>query len=85
MAITGIFNRNLAEAAHLTLEAMPVRRVITIGDCAKDGGDFSNSYAIIKRPGEIEENIIGHVPGCPPEPADILRGIFGTLDRLSPK
>lgn len=85
LAITGIFSRNLAEAAHLTLEAMPVRRVITIGDCAKDGGDFYNSYAITRHLGEIEENIIGHVPGCPPEPADILRGIFATFDRLPPK
>lgn len=85
LAITGIFNRNLAEAARLTLEAMPLRRMITIGDCAKDGGDFHDSYAITKRPVEIEENIIGHVPGCPPEPADILRGIFATFDHLPQK
>lgn len=75
LAITGIFNRNLAEAARLTLEAMPIRRIITIGDCAKDGGDFRNSYAIAKIPAEIEKNIKMHVPGCPPEPMDILKAL----------
>jgi len=25
------------------------------------------------------------VPGCPPEPADILRGILAALDRLPKK
>jgi Ni,Fe-hydrogenase III small subunit len=76
LAITGIFTRNLAEAAQITLDAMPMRQIITIGDCAKDGGDFQNSYAIAKRPDEIEKNIKMHVPGCPPDPIDILKALF---------
>lgn len=81
LAITGIFNRSLAEAARLTLEAMPVHKIITIGDCAKDGGDFKNSYAVVRRPKEIEENIIQHIPGCPPEPLDILNGILTPYEK----
>lgn len=82
LAITGIFTRNLAEAAQLTLEAMPVRRIMTIGDCAKDGGDLKNSYAIVSRPLKIEENIIQHVSGCPPEPIDILNSILAAYENL---
>jgi len=75
LAITGIFTRNLVAAAQLTLDAMPTRQIITIGDCAKDGGDFKNSYAIAKHPEEIEKNVKMHVPGCPPEPIDILEAL----------
>ncbi|MEW6029679.1 MAG: NADH-quinone oxidoreductase subunit B family protein [Chloroflexota bacterium] len=81
LAITGIFTRNLAEAAQLTLEAMLARRIMTIGDCAKDGGELKNSYAIVSRPKEIEENIIQHIPGCPPAPMDILNGILAICQK----
>jgi Ni,Fe-hydrogenase III small subunit len=74
--MTGCFTRNLEEAALITLEAMPIPRVITIGDCAKDGGIFKGSYAVKERP-EVLENVIRatnlHVPGCPPTPEAILR------------
>lgn len=72
LLMTGSYTRNLDKAARLTIDAIPIPRIITIGDCAKDGGVFQNSYAIQKRPEEIERAIIGHVPGCPPEPQDIL-------------
>ena len=75
LAITGIFTRNLIDAVQLTLDAMPTRQIITIGDCAKGGGDFRNSYAIAKRPEEVEKNIKIHIPGCPPEPIDILKAL----------
>jgi len=81
LAITGIFTRNLAEAAQLTLQAMPVRKIITIGDCAKDGGDFKTSYAMVNRPKEMEENIILHIPGCPPKPGEIIKRILEAAEK----
>lgn len=73
LAMTGSFTRNLAEAARLTLEAMPIPRIITIGDCTDNGGVFRDSYALAKRPEEIENAIRAHVPGCPPTPEDIMK------------
>lgn len=76
LVLTGVFTRNLAEAAELTLAAMSEpKRIITVGDCAADGGIFKGSYALASRPPEIENAIVGHVPGCPPAPADILRAL----------
>lgn len=72
LAMTGAYTRNLDEAAGLTLEAMPENRIVTIGDCSKDGGVFKDSYAIIEHPSEINDAIIAHVPGCPPTPTEIL-------------
>src|SRR2546421_2153722 len=38
VAMTGPFTRNLAEAAQLTVDAMPAPRIVLIGDCAIDRG-----------------------------------------------
>jgi Ni,Fe-hydrogenase III small subunit len=71
-AMTGPFTRNLAEAAQLTVGAMPIPRVILIGDCAINRGIYEGSYALAGRPQEIEDAIIYEVPGCPPTPQQIL-------------
>lgn len=74
LVMTGPFTHNLAEAAALTFEAMPEpRHVVTVGDCAKDGGVFKDSYAVATRPPEIEGAVRAHVPGCPPTPEQILQ------------
>jgi Ni,Fe-hydrogenase III small subunit len=77
LVMTGPFTRNLEEAARLTFEAMSQpRRIVTIGDCAKDGGIFKESYAVKARPPELEDAIKAtdiHVSGCPPTPQKILQ------------
>lgn len=83
LALTGPYVRSLDRAARETLEAMPVPRIVTIGDCACRSSVFQNSYAIIPFPKEIEKAIIAHVPGCPPCPEDILRALFLVADRIS--
>ena len=72
VAMTGPFTRNLAEAAKLTVEAMPVQRIVLIGDCAINKGIYQGSYALTERPAEVEDAIIARVPGCPPTPQDML-------------
>jgi len=72
VAMTGPFTRNLAEAARFTVDAMPVPRIVLIGDCAIDKGIYQGSYALAERPPEIENSIIAKVPGCPPTPQQIL-------------
>lgn len=80
LILTGVFTRNLVEAAELTLEAMSEpKQIITVGDCANDGGIFKGSYAIADRPENIQRAIRGHVAGCPPTPEDILRALSAHL------
>src|SRR3981189_270847 len=46
VTMTGPFTRNLVEAAQLTVEAMPVARVVLIGDCAINRGIYAGSYQL---------------------------------------
>lgn len=77
LMMTGVFTRNLATAAQLTLEAMPTPMVIRVGNCAvKDGDIFKETYAVTDLPPEIRKAIIADIPGCPPTPLDILKALF---------
>lgn len=76
LALTGPYVRSLDRAARSTLEAMPVPRIVTIGDCAKDAGEFQNSYAVFPFPEEIKKTIVAHLPGCPPAPDEILKALL---------
>jgi Ni,Fe-hydrogenase III small subunit len=81
LLVTGPVTRNMAVALRKTWEATPdPKRVVAIGECARTCGVFAGSYAIA---GPVDSIIPVdvHVDGCPPEPADILRGILSALDR----
>src|SRR5262245_58622926 len=85
LLVTGPVTRNMAEPLRLTWEATPDPKiVIAVGDCARDCGVFNGSYAVV---GSVDKIIPVDVivPGCPPEPANILRGILSAIDRLSQK
>jgi Ni,Fe-hydrogenase III small subunit len=85
LLVTGPVTRNMAEPLKRTYDATPDPKiVIAIGDCAINCGVFKDSYAVI---GSVDKVIPVNVfvPGCPPEPADILRGILRALDKLPEK
>lgn len=82
LLVTGPVTRNMAEPLRLTYEATPDPKiVIAVGDCAHNCGVFQGSYAVA---GSVADFIPVDVtvPGCPPEPMDILRGILTALERL---
>jgi Ni,Fe-hydrogenase III small subunit len=85
LLVTGPVTRNMAEPLRRTYDATPDPKiVIAIGDCAINCGVFKDSYAVIGGVDKvIPVNIF--VPGCPPEPLDILRGILAALNRLPRK
>jgi Ni,Fe-hydrogenase III small subunit len=82
LLVTGPVTRNMEVPLRKTYEATPAPKlVVAVGDCAKTCGVFRNSYAVV---GGVDQVIPVDVfvAGCPPEPADILRGILAALARL---
>ena len=82
LLVTGPVTRNMAEPLRRTYEATPDPKiVIAVGDCANNCGVFKDSYAVAGGADKvIPVNVF--VPGCPPEPVEILRGILTALNRL---
>ena len=82
LLVTGPVTRNMELPLRRTWEATPdPKLVVAVGDCASTCGVFAGSYAVV---GGVDRVIPVDlfVPGCPPEPLDILRGILKALDRL---
>lgn len=81
LLVTGPVSRNMAQALRRTYEAVPdPKLVVAAGQCACDGGIFGESYASCGR----VENVIPvdlAVPGCPPTPLELLRGILAAVRR----
>ena len=77
--VTGPVTRNLENALRTTYEAAPQPCiVVAVGDGACTGGIWKDSYAVI---GAVNQVIPVHVciPGDPPNPTEILRGILTAL------
>ncbi len=82
LLVTGPVTRNMADPLKRTYDATPEPKlVIAVGDCARDCGVFKGSYAIV---GSVDLVIPVDlfIPGCPPEPVDILRGILAAIESL---
>lgn len=81
LMVTGPVTRNMAEALRRTWEATPDPKwVVAVGDCARDGGIFSASYAVA---GGVAAAVPVdlHIPGCPPSPTALLEGLLALLQR----
>jgi len=74
--------KNMREALERTYHATPDPKwVIAIGDCARDGGCFAGSYAVVGGVSEVVPVDL-HIPGCPPTPTAMLRGLLALLERV---
>lgn len=77
--VTGPVTRNLEVAVKTTYEAAPQPcLVVAVGDGACTGGIWQNSYAVV---GAVEKVIPVHIkiPGDPPTPMAILKGVLEGL------
>lgn len=81
LLVTGPVTRNMAEALERTWRATPDPKwVVAAGDCARDGGCFAGSYAC--RGGVAQVIPVDlHIPGCPPSPLALLKGLIALLER----
>lgn len=82
LLVTGPVTRNMEIPLRRTYEATPDPKfVVSIGDCAKTCGVFAGSYAVVGPVASVIPVDV-HIPGCPPEPLDILRGLLRAIDRV---
>jgi len=83
LIITGPMTRNMLEAMRSTYEAMAAPKfVIAVGDCACTGGVFAGSPACIGAAAHIIDVDL-RVPGCPPDPITLLKGLIGFANALA--
>lgn len=79
LLVTGPVSRHMESALRRTWLSTPSPKlVIAAGTCACSGGEFGVSYASC---GAVE-NVIpvdAKIPGCPPAPVDLLRGLLAVI------
>ena len=81
LLVTGPVSKNMEVALKRTYDAMPgPKLVITLGDCALDGGKFKNSYYTLSGVKNVL-SVSAHIPGCPPKPVDIVKTILILLGK----
>jgi Ni,Fe-hydrogenase III small subunit len=79
LLVTGPVTHNMREALERTYAATPAPKwVVAVGGCARDGGCFAGSYAVVGGASAVIPVDL-HIPGCPPRPAEILRGLLALL------
>ncbi|SMF23359.1 NADH-quinone oxidoreductase subunit B family protein [Pseudogulbenkiania subflava] len=84
LLVTGPVSRHMETALRRTYEAIPEPKlVVAIGDCGCNGGIFGESYASCGGVSNVLPVDVA-VPGCPPEPIEILRGILTAVQRRPP-
>src|ERR1700758_3456306 len=82
LLVTGPVTKNMRMALERTYHATPNPKwVVAIGDCARDGGCFAGSYAVVGGVSAVIPVDL-HIPGCPPSPMAILRGLIGLLEAV---
>lgn len=83
LLVTGPVSVNMAEALKRTYDATPAPKwVVAMGDCARDGGCFAGSYAVLGGAHHVVPVDL-HIPGCPPTPKQILSGLLALLTTVS--
>ncbi|OKO81336.1 NADH-quinone oxidoreductase subunit NuoB [Bradyrhizobium sp. NAS96.2] len=82
LLVTGPVTKNMREALERTYSATPDPKwVVAAGDCARDGGCFAGSYAVVSGVSAVVPVDL-HIPGCPPPPMTILRGLLSLLEEV---
>lgn len=83
LMITGPVTCNMREAVERTYAATPNPKwVVALGDCACSGGVFAGSPACAGAAHDVLPVDL-HIPGCPPSPLDMLKGLLALLETTS--
>ena len=80
LLVTGPVSRHMQVALRRTYDATPEPRLVAaVGDCGCSGGVFGESYASCGRVASVIPVDVA-IPGCPPPPLEILRGILTVIE-----
>jgi Ni,Fe-hydrogenase III small subunit len=80
LLVTGPVTKNMREALERTYAATPAPKwVVAVGDCARNGGLFAGSYAVVGGVSRVVPVDL-HIRGCPPSPDQLLRGLLALLE-----
>ncbi len=80
LMVTGPVTKNMREALERTWRATPDPKwVVAVGNCARDGGVFAGSYAVVSGVSQVVPVDL-HIPGCPPSPVQLLTGLLALLE-----
>ena len=84
LLVTGPVSKHMAIALKRTYDATPdPKLVVAVGDCGCTGGIFGESYASLGRVANVIPVDVT-VPGCPPTPTALLRGILAAITAHAP-
>lgn len=82
LVVTGPVTRNMASALKATYDAVAEPKiVIAVGACAINGGPFEGGTEVLGGAAStVPVDLL--IPGCPPHPIVILKGMLTLLGRL---
>ncbi len=81
LLVTGPVTCNMREALERTYAATPAPKwVVAVGDCGAGCGVFAGGYACVGAVSKVVPVDLV-IRGCPPAPADLLRGLTWLLTR----
>ena len=79
LLVTGPVSVNMERALLIAYEAMPgPKLVVAVGECGCTGGVFGETYASRGRVSNVIPVDVA-IPGCPPRPIEIMRGILTAI------
>ncbi len=82
LLVTGPVTWNMREALLRAYDATPEPKwVVALGDCAANCGVFAGSPAVVGPLTDILPVDL-HVPGCPPAPIEIVKGLLALMERV---
>ncbi len=82
MLLSGVMTFNMLPHVLDAWEQIPEPKwCITLGDCPLLEAPFTQTYAI-EGPADTHLPIHHHIPGCPPTPEEIIRGLLEFLKTL---
>jgi Ni,Fe-hydrogenase III small subunit len=79
LLVTGPVAKNMRIALERSYDAVPAPKwVVAAGDCAVSGGLFAGSYACVGPVSAVVPVSLA-IPGCPPTPTELLKGLLTLL------